>query len=90
MRITLLRKHFTSQVAWAVSEEDKVGGYIELHLYLTRETTFHFCCSVADKSFCGRNPIDCLLRALESESVGMAKYNALKERLREREMWRKL
>ena len=90
MEITLFKKKFKSIVAWAVDEDDSIKGYVYFKLYFTRHTFFHFSVGVANKSFSGKNPLDCFLRALESESVGMAKYDVLKDRVRKIGCWNQL
>ena len=90
MKIIISKRKFYSPVAWGINEGDGVNGEIVLSLYITLHTGFHFSVRVANASFNGKNPIDCIMRALEHESVGMHKYERIKERTRENGTWKRL
>ena len=90
MKFILARKKFYSPVAWGLEEGDGVNGEIVFALYLTIHTGFHFSVNTGVASFNGRNPIDCIMRAMEHENVGMLKYERIKERTRQNKTWQKL
>lgn len=90
MQFTLFRKELEFPPAWAHGENHVLHGSIYVTLHISRHKGFHFSVSVANKSFSDRNPIKALLRALESETVGMAKYDALKDRVRSMGQWKNL
>lgn len=87
MRIKLFAKKFEFPKAWAHYPEDKVKGLIMFDLLINKHVIFTFQVFVINKSFSSRNPFRALLYALESETIGMAKYDALKERVRSKKMW---
>lgn len=89
MKIKLWSKSFNTTSAWAVKSGD-INSYIEISLILSRHWIFCFSVEVMNKSFNYRNPFKALLKALESETIGMNKYDMLKERLRDKDMWREL
>jgi len=60
----------------------KVKTYIEIIMYFDFKEGLRFTASVANYSWCFKNPINALIRVLEHESIGMAKYDALKEEYR--------
>ncbi len=89
MKFNLYRMSAIITSAWATNPDD-LQIYIEINLHIGFEHGFFFSVSVANKSFTSRNPFSALLAALESETVGMAKYDALKERVRDLDLWSKL
>lgn len=90
MRIKLFAKKFEEMTAWAHYPEDKVKGFIMLDLLINKHVVFTFQVKVMNKTFSSRNPFKALLFALESESVGMAKYDSLKQRVRSKDLWKSL
>lgn len=89
MKFKLYGMYFTEQTAWSVSGDD-LELYIEINLHASFKRGVFFAVSVANKSFCHINPFKALLMALESETVGMGKYDKLKERVRDLGLWQKL
>jgi hypothetical protein len=75
--------------AWARNTDD-LEIYIEINLHVSFSRGFFFAVNVVNKSFCSISPFKALVMALESETVGMAKYDKLKERVRDLDLWRKL
>ena len=90
MKIKLFSKKFSSNIAWGLSDKDKVDGYINFYLVINKQSLFYFSINVVNKSFNSRNPMECIFKAMESESVGMQKYNALKESVRNNDSWKNL
>ena len=88
MRLTLIDRKFSSPLSWSATSET-VKGYILLVITI-KWFDFYFTVGVANKRFSDRNPIEAFLRALESESVGMGKYNEIKDNLRNSKLWQKL
>jgi len=83
----LFARGFTFNAAWHNEKSDPLSAHIEIH--------FHFrnlCFSVHtnNKVFYSRNIFSALVVALESETVGMQKYSALKDRVRAIGAWQKL
>lgn len=89
MKINLYRMSFVQTSAWAVNSDD-LNCYIELNLFISIKHGFFFSVAVTNKVFSSRNPFKALLLALESETLGMAKYDKLKERVRDLDLWQKL
>jgi hypothetical protein len=89
MELKLISKRFVETSAWAVEERDLYAS-IDVRLIINWHVGFTFCVSVVNKSFCSKNPIAAMLAALESETIGMAKYDRIKENLRSRGMWKKI
>ena len=90
MELFLFKREYDVSPAWGVNRKDTVKSYITIRLIINLSVFFTFVVSVPNKSFCYRNPITALLKALESESVGMQKYDMTKERLRTLNFWQKL
>jgi len=89
MRILLYKKEYNSFIAWAVEEYEKVYSYITIELVATKKGIF-FSVHTPNKSFNYINPFTAIFKAIECESIGMQKYTALKERVREIKQWQKL
>lgn len=85
----MYKRKFVETSAWAVTAGD-LEAEIIISLIINRHVLFSFRAKVANKSFGSRNPIKAILRALESETIGMAKYDKIKERVRELGLWSKL
>lgn len=91
MKILIMSKSFSSPLAWGTGKNgDDVEGYVKLELILSFPSIFHFVVKVPNKSFCYRNPFKALMLALESQCIGMAKYDRLKERVRAIKHWQDL
>ena len=89
MKFKLYGVYFTEQTAWSASGDD-LALYIEINLHASFKRGVFFAVNVANKSFCSANPFKALIMALESETVGMGKYDKLKERVRDLGLWQKL
>ena len=89
MKYTLYRMSAVETTAWAAKPDD-LEIYIEINLHASLSRGVFFAVNVVNKSFCSRNPFKALIMALESETVGMAKYDKLKERVRDLGLWRQL
>jgi len=89
MKFNLYRMSALSTTKWSTKPDD-LEIFIEINLHIGFEHGFFFAVNVANKTFTSRNPFSALLSALESETVGMAKYDKLKERVRDLDLWSKL
>lgn len=91
MRITLFRKEWISPIAWASSKNpEKLEGYIEYIMWFDFKKGLRFSTTVPNYSSCTRSPLKCIFNALEHSDVGMGKYQRLKERTRDLDLWKKL
>lgn len=86
----LFKRKYSRPAAWSISGEDDLKGEVSLELIFGWPWVFSFLVRVPNKSFSYRNPLEALGLALESEALGNAKYQALKERTRARGLWQKL
>ena len=89
MIFKLISKSFIETSAWAEDGGD-LHASIDVKLIINWHVGFTFCVSVANKSFCSKNPIAAMLAALESETIGMAKYDRIKNKLRSSGAWKKI
>ena len=93
MKIVLYRKSYVEPVAWGYGDDANLHAirpYIEITFSIFYDRLPFFGVHVQNKSFSDLNIFKALLRALESETVGMAKYDRLKERCRDKGFWNKL
>lgn len=92
MKIELYHMASRSPIAWASDSSivKECTTYITIYLNVFWNKLPYFTVRVPDKSFNGINLIRVLLRALESESIGMQKYSQLKHTLRLNGSWRDL
>ena len=79
---TLYYNEYYSQVFWGYKPEHKVKSYAKITLHFSFKDGLWFTASAPNVSFPHRNPIKAILRLLEHESIGMSKYNKLKEDIR--------
>ncbi len=89
MKINLFDERFTSPVWWSNTKNGEIEGHVKFDFVFGFFRPF-FIVSVANKTFSHCNPLVAMAKAMESESVGMAKYNALKERIRDLGLHRSL
>lgn len=80
MKKTLFYKEWWFPASW---EPKELKTYIEMNVYFDLKEFLRFSVSVPNYTYCCRNPFKALLRVLEHESVGMQKYDHLKEDLRQ-------
>lgn len=83
MKITLFAKKFESPKAWDCTGNDVVK-------VINKHIGFMFSTKLVNKTFNHRNQFKSIFAALESETIGMAKYDALKEHIRDNNAWSKL
>lgn len=81
MRKVLYYKEYESSTFWGMSKEENTVSYVKIEMHFDFKEWLRFSASTPNVGFCCRNPIKALLRLLEHESIGMAKYNRLKERI---------
>ena len=89
--ICLFKKDFPTYAAYTKEINPYIlENYIRLIIVFSLNSLPFFSVEVPNKTFSSFNPFTCLFRALESQSVGMAKYTHLKERTRHLNLWSKL
>ena len=90
MKLKLYGLYVTFPFAWQSSNSNEGYAYIEIFLTLSYKHLPFFTVATPNKSFNGLNLISVLIQALESETVGMQKYSALKYSVRNNESWKDL
>ena len=84
----LFSKDAESPLAWR--DDRKARTHIELVLYFDFIEGVRFTAMAGNISACRRNPFKALYRVLEHESIGMSKYDCLKDDTRRQGLWQKL
>jgi len=90
MKKILYYKEYESPIFYGYKPEHKVKSYIKITMYFDFKEWLRFSVDVLNISCCYSNPIKAILRMLEHESIGMAKYNKLKKDIRSQGLDRKL
>lgn len=88
--MTIYQKEYSSPIAYGYKDEHTIKSYVEIQLHFDFKDWLRFSVTVPNASFCYKNPLKAMLRALEHESIGMGKYNKLKEDTRSCGLWTKL
>lgn len=89
--ICLFNKNFPTYTAYTTETNPYcLENYIRFILVFSLTSLPFFSVEVPNKTFSSFNPFKCLFRALESQSIGMAKYTHLKERTRNLDLWNSL
>ena len=84
----LFSKDAESPLAWR--DDRKARTHIELVLYFDFKEGVRFTAMAGNISACRRNPFKALYRVLEHKSIGMSKYDCLKDDTRRQGLWQKL
>jgi hypothetical protein len=90
MKKALYYKEYYSPVAYGYKPDHKVKSYFKFIMVFDLKEGLRFTACVPNFSYCCRNPIRTVLRVLEHESIGMAKYNKIKEDTRACGLYKKL
>lgn len=84
----LFSKVAESPLAWR--SDKKAKTHIEVVFYFDFKLGPRFRVNAGNVSCCNRNLIKAFCECLEHESIGMAKYDRLKEDTRAKGFWQKL
>ena len=84
----LFKKEAESPLAWRSDKKAKIC--IEVIFFFDFKEGARFTVRAGNISACRRNPFKAFLRVLEHESIGMAKYDWLKEDTRRKGLWKQL
>lgn len=87
---TLYYKEYSSFLAWGTKPEHKARSYVKIQFHFDFEDGLRFSVSAPNISCCDKNPFKAIMRILEHESIGMAKYDHLKDDTRRLGLWQKL
>ena len=83
-------KEYESPIKYGYKPEHKVKTYIEVCMWFDFKEGLRFTVGVANVSYCSRNPFKAFIRVLEHESIGMQKYQQIKEDARACGIYNKL
>lgn len=84
---TLYYKEYISTIAYV---NDDVLSYVKIQVHFDFKEGLRFSVAVPNYGCCKRNPFKAILRVLEHESIGMSKYQRLKDDCRDKGLWKKL
>ena len=84
----LFYKEAESPLAWRGDRKAKTK--IEAIMWFDFKEGLRFSVGAGNITSCERNIFKAILRVLEHESIGMAKYDCLKEDTRSKGLWKKL
>ena len=84
----LFYKEAESPLAWRCDR--KVRTKIEVIMWFGFKEGLRFSITAGNVSSCERNIFKAIWKVLEHESIGMAKYDCLKEDVRLKGLWKKL
>lgn len=86
----LIHKEYSSGIRYGYKPEHKVQSYITVTRCFDFREGLRYIVSVPNVSYCYPKLKDAMLRAIEHESIGMAKYNRLKEDMTRQNLFRTL
>lgn len=86
----LIHKEYSSGIRYGYEPHHRVKSYITITRYFDLREGLRYVVTVPNVSYCYPKLQDALLRAIEHESIGMAKYNRLKEDLYKQNLFKTL
>lgn len=84
---TLYYKEYTSPIAYT---NDTVLSYVKIQVHFDFKEGLRFSASAPNIGYCDRSLFKAIFRVLEHESIGMSKYQRLKDDCRDKGLWKKL
>jgi hypothetical protein len=90
MEKVLYSKEYSAPIKYGYEPEHIVRSYVKFVMIFDFKKGLRFVVRVPNTSVCCRNPFKALLNMLEHESVGMAKYQRMKEDVRACGLYSKL
>ena len=79
----IYENEYTSNSKWG----NKVQSYIKITRHFDFKDGLRYSISMPNFSTCDRKLNNALFRAMERESIGMAKYEGLKELISHKKLW---
>lgn len=67
--------------------DQKIESYIKIERHFDFKNGLRYSVSVPNFTCCEKKLKDAILRVLEHESIGMAKYNGIKEIVNSKKLW---
>lgn len=86
----LFYEEYEAPIAYGYELEHKVKTHVEFIAWFDFKEGLRFSVEVANISFCTRNPFKAFIRILEHESIGMQKYQQLKNDSRKCGLWKEI
>jgi hypothetical protein len=86
----LYYKEYEAPIKYGYKPEHKVKTYIKVTMWFDFKEGLRFSVGVANASWCFRNPFKAFIAALEHESIGMQKYQQMKDDTRDCGLYNKL
>jgi hypothetical protein len=86
----LYYKEYESPIRYGYKPEHKVKSYVKITKIFDFKEGLRYVVTVPNVSYCYKKLKDAFLRVLEHESIGMAKYNRLKEDMTRQDLFRTL
>lgn len=78
--------HYTSHSKWG----QKIESYIKIERHFDFKEGLRYSVKVPNFVCCKKKLKDAMFWAMEHESIGMAKYNGLKEQMYSKSLWNKI
>ena len=79
-------RHYDSPSKWG----DKIQSYIKIERYFDCKEGLRYSVSVPNFCCCKKKLQDAMLWAMEHESIGMSKYESLKDHMNKNKLWDKV
>jgi hypothetical protein len=86
----LIHKEYSSPIKYGYELHHKVISYITITRHFSFKERLWYSVTVPNAGFGDRKLLNALTRAMEHESIGMAKYQRIKEDLFNQDLYRKL
>lgn len=90
MKKTLFYKEYESPIPWGTEEKHKVKTYLRIEMVFNLKDGLWFCITAPNISIGDRNIFKAFARIFEHESIGMQKYQQLKDDTHACGLWKKL
>ena len=79
----IYEKHYINNSKWG----QKIESYIKIERHFDFKEGLRYSVSVPNFCCCKHKLQDAMLWAIEHESIGMSKYNGLKEKVNDKNLW---
>lgn len=80
---TVYERHYSSPSKWG----QRIESYIKIQRHFDFREGLRYSVSVPNKSVCRRTIKQALIDMMEKESIGMGKYEGLKEQMYKHRLW---
>jgi hypothetical protein len=87
---TLFYREYDSPIRYGYKPEHRVKSYVKIQRHFDFKEGLRYSVTVPNITWCLRNKQEALMKILEHESIGMAKYNKLKEDIQRQDLFRTL